>query len=460
MLTIRSLKHYFLISLLTVIMLINLIIGVSNYHESEEQVEELFDAEMAQMARVLQSLFTHGQRAQGHLEYHEKDIGAQIDNGHDEYTNLGHKYEKKLAFQIRSPEGAIILQSDSATRSPLPIQAIGYHSLTLEKDAWRTFTLIDSDSGYVIQVAQNEDVRSELTHEIALHSVIPTVLSLPVFALLIGALVSRATRHLEHISNEVKQRDAGNLEAIDLPNVPDEIAPIIAALNHLFMRVRLQSERERRFTADAAHELRTPLAAIKIQLQNALRKSQLEASHASVSKALKALDRLVELVQQLLLLSRLDQPEESLGIECVELGDVVSNVVSELYPIAQARHIDFHLDLSDKLSIQANPVLIFTLVRNFAENALRYSDAHQQIDIRVNQHQVVIRDFGPGIPDDKINQVFERFYRVEGDHGGGGAGLGLAICKEISGRYHIDVSLRNASPGLEVTLDFEPSETA
>lgn len=454
MLKIKSLKQFFLVSLLAVVTIINIAIGLINYIEIEEQVEELFDAEMAQMARTLQSLTAHTDTEDDAFLYIEQRLEALSGKHGEEYSNLGHRYEKKLAFQIWYPDGRPLLQSATAQEAGLPQQAIGFHAIVKNEQLWRTFTLQDAGNQRLIQVAQREEVRSELTQEIGAHAVLPNLLAIPLLGILIMLLVNRSTRHLQHISSQVQTLNVQNLEPINLPDVPAEILPLIHSLNQLLYRIQRQSERERKFTADAAHELRTPLAAIKVQLQSAQLKARGSAASDAIDKSLLAVDRLAHLVEQLLLLSRLDQHSSPGLNDTLKLSDVLIELISDMYPAADQIGIRLNLEVTSDAHITSNRLLLFTLLRNLIENSIRYAPAQSDVNIVLDYPRIDIRDHGPGIDTNLLEHVFERFYRVDGDQGQKGAGLGLAICKEIAHYLKLDIQLENRQPGLCASLTF------
>ena len=263
MLPTRSIRRFLLIGIASVIALGWSITAIINFSSSREQVEELFDAELAQMSRVLQAMI--GQEMSAHatpLNYADQGVlEATFDNG--ESSALGHKYERKLAFQVWSDAGQLLL----ANHLPLPTDANalheGYADLKVEGHAWHSFTLHDKAQKLWFRVAQREDVRSELTGEIALAATLPGLILTPLLLLVSAWVIRRGLAPLHQISSELKNRDYQNLSEIDHERYPLELQQPVEELNQLFRRVTESHERERRFTADAAHELRTPLAISK-----------------------------------------------------------------------------------------------------------------------------------------------------------------------------------------------------
>lgn len=463
MINVRSIRHFILITVLLTVIGGGLFSAYANYEDSKEQVEELFDAELAQMARVLQSVFNNpltpiGKNSEA-LIYEDFNFPNGVNSHtHDgnEISDDGHKYEKKLAFQVWGKEGGLILQSRSAYDVGLLRQEKGYHSVVVDRVLWRLFTLPDRQSGRWIQVAQREDVRTELTEEITEHLLMVPLIVTPLLAVVIWYFVGVAFTPLKRLSEDLSERHMGNLTPVDEANIPDEIRGLVTSINALFSRVKEQALTERRFTSDAAHELRTPLAAIKVQLQNTLRRVDNEKAADSVKKSLKALNRMIGLVEQLLLLSRLDATEVLENSEPVLLNATINSVIEELDFQLVDKQIRLNTELSTDVIVEGHDVLLHSLVKNFLDNAVRYTPDNSEITLTLNAQELVIEDSGPGIPETEIGAVFNRFYRVEGDCSQG-EGLGLAICQKIARLYGCQLQLENQSKpktGLRVRLIF------
>ena len=206
----------------------------------------------------------------------------------------------------------------------------GYENIVAQQGQWRTFTLKDETFGFWVITAQREDVRTELTSEIAINTVIPNLIMLPVLVFLIALLIRKGLSPLNEVSNALKKRGYQNLEQIPASEYPVELRYLVGELNELFMRVSEASERERRFTADAAHELRTPLSISKVHLQNIMQISQSEQVKDFVGKALVGIDRLIHMVQQLLVLSRLDAQQEQEITSPVQLNTLIHSILDDL----------------------------------------------------------------------------------------------------------------------------------
>ncbi|MCG8612214.1 MAG: ATP-binding protein, partial [Pseudomonadales bacterium] len=378
-----------------------------------------------------------------------------------EYSKLGHKYEKKLAFQIWDHENRLISQTQSAEREVLPRQTKGFNTVEGDENGWRTFTLYDAERMLWVQVAQREDVRSELTNNIAGHALIPQLILVPVLALLIWWLVGLAVQPLNLLSRQLKSRDITRSDPISDVAVPSEVMPLLAELNALFARVQAFAQREKRFTADAAHELRTPLAAVKIQLQNADRRCTDDRVSSPIQKALAAVERMIRLVEQLLELSRLDNRNILEKTVDTDVAVLLADVLDDVEQVAAMKGVRIIEHQRGAGILRVNPLLMMSLFRNLLDNAIRYTPEGGQVDVTLSDQSLIIEDHGPGIPEPMRDRVIERFFRQEGD-ASEGSGLGLAICNEIAGFYDISMHLlsrEDGATGLRVQLDFTPRKS-
>ena len=456
-LRISSLRSFLLVSILSVILLAGLLAAWANYRDTAEQVEELFDAEMAQMARTLHALLIRQSDRSLPLTYEEPPLNIGEDDDDTEYTELGHKYEKKLAFEVWRQDGTLLIQTPTAQENRLPRLNPGFHDVELNGRVWRVFTLHDARGGLWIQVAQRDDVRSELVLEIASHAIIPVVIGLPPIAVLIILLVRLGLKPLDALSRDLRRRSYAHLDPLDETGLPRELRPLVAALNDLLLRVREHAERERQVSANIAHELRTPLAGLRIQLENARRLMEAERGQGMLDKAIAALDRMHHMVEQLLLLARLDasasleQPEE------IALDTLLKSLLTEIQPLVQQHRQQIVVE-GDPAGVvwSGHAHLLFVLLRNLLDNALHYSPEGSTISIRITGQGLEILDEGPGVSEDQLERLTERFYRAGGDQDTRpGAGIGLAIAREIVRLHGLRIRFRNRTDrsGLRVILE-------
>lgn len=387
--------------------------------ESREEIDQLFDAQLAQSAQVLLGTTRH--------ELHER-----IEHGEDE-TPTSHEYEQKLAFQIWD-ESNLLMRSTAAPAIALASNQAGYSETIVNDQPWRVFTRWDAHHEFMIQIAEPLAAREALARHITLKMLLPTLIALPVLALLIWFGVGAGLQPLKRLKQEVKQRTANRLEPLAMAGVPEEVAPLAQALNDLFARLQHAFEGERRFTADAAHELRTPLAALKIQAQVALRSTDEAERHLALENVLRGVDRATRLVAQLLTLARVDPETVAVDFKPVELRSLAASVMADLEPLAHAKQIEITLEDCNACKVMGDDAQLGLLLRNLLDNAIRYTPAGGRVAVTVKNVEGIaleVRDTGPGIAETEREQVQQRFYRITGS-GEEGSGLGLSIVRRIA----------------------------
>lgn len=458
---IRSIRWFLLVMLLLLALAGSLAVGALTYFQAAHEVEELFDADLAQLARVLAGLLdpetaeTRGPELASSLA-RAGEAGGLDD---DEPTALGHPYETKLGFQLRGADGRLVFSSPEAPEEPLAPLAAGFSWEMHGGFRWRVFTLADEADANWIQVAQRADVRGELAGEIAIDLLVQSLLGLPVLLLIVPLIVVAAFAPVQRIAAELRARTPGNLHPIDTQRVPEEVRGLVGSLNHLFRRLAMAFEAERRFTADAAHELRTPIAALLVHAENARRTRSEEARAASLDRITTGARRLQRLVEQLLTLSRLD-PDAGLGEwQQVDLAAVAADEARQAGAQAERAGVRLECDFRSLPPVHGNGVMLGVLVRNLIDNALRHSPPGGRVRLsgrRVAESvEFVVEDEGPGVPPALRERVLERFYRAPGQRGEG-SGLGLSIVRRIAEIHGATLRLDDAAPGLSVVVAFAP----
>ncbi len=321
----------------------------------------------------------------------------------------------------------------------------------------------------LVQVAETLNKRAELANEIVKGVILPQFIVLPLAVTLIWFGLARGLVPLADLSQRIGTRKPGDLSPIDPGAVPEEVAPLIRAINQLMLRLDASLKGQQRFIANAAHQLRTPLAGLKTQTELALRQSTHAADarelRTSLTQMLLSTERAARMVNQLLALTRAERggAGQSLPtITHVRLDALVRDQVCEWVPTALARRIDLGCDeeRAAAIEIDGDPVLLAELVGNLIDNALRYTPGGGVINVHVRPPAaetptvgatLIVEDSGPGIPEEERELVFERFYRVLGSDPEGrnldGSGLGLAIVREIAAKHHARVSIGDAPGG-------------
>jgi two-component system sensor histidine kinase QseC len=360
----------------------------------------------------------------------------------------GHAYETKLAFQARAADGRLLLRSESGPEAPLAPLAPGFVDVEIDGLKWRVFTL-HAPSGHWYQAGELSDIRAEIAGEIATGTLTPLLIALPTLALLVWAVISWACAFLERVSNEIHTREADKLTPLAIRRVPVEIQGLVSAVNELLARLAAALGRERQLIADAAHELRTPVAALRIHAEN-LRSATSDAERDDSQRRVEAgVVRLERALAQMLTLSRVESATANASRTDVDLTAVVRARMDDLAHLAGERGIRSALDLA-AVRVPGDQVALEALVRNLLENALRYSPVGGTVAVQLQQRDrqalLVVEDAGPGIPAEARERVFERFHRELGT-GAEGSGLGLAIVAQVLAAHRGSVQL-DASPTL------------
>lgn len=414
--------------------------------EARDEVDKLFDAQLAQSAQAILTITRH--------EIHER-----LEHGSDEAQEPGqtvfHQYEQPLVFQLWNQDGRLLQRSPDAPESMMASPAAGYQVVSFHNQSWRVLVRFDHAAQLMVQVAEPLDGRERLARHIVLQILLPILLAMPLLALLIWWFVGTGLKPLQRISRELQSRQAYRLDQLELKNVPEEAIPLATALNDLFMRLGQAFDNERRFTADAAHELRTPLAALKVQAQVALRSTDDQERQTALEKVVQGVDRTTRLVAQLLTLARVDPESAASQYVRLTVKPVAEQVLNELMPLAESRNIRLQLQ-GTGFAINGDPDQLAVLLRNLLDNALRYTPegGEVQLLLHADDGRIEIADSGPGIAPELRERVMERFYRIPGNTQTG-SGLGLAIAKRIAELHGAVITLATSSSGgLSVLVEF------
>jgi signal transduction histidine kinase len=425
-----TLRVRLLLSLLAVLVIAALAMGGSVYWNVLRQTESLFDYQLRQMALSLRDQGEIGPEDARALADGQLDYVIQIwrEDGHEVYATQ--------------------LQTEPPARAVL-----GFADIPAGGIVWRTFGVETRDR--VIQVAQPERVRHERAAQAALRSVVPLLAVAPALALVIGWLVSRSLAPLQRLAVEVRARDSGSLQALPVVDLPDEVLPLVQSLNALLDRLGAALAAQRHFVGDAAHELRSPLTALKLQVQ-VLRRAPDDASRDDAARALTAgVDRATRLVEQLLALARSEAgpPREAVA---APLAELVRQAMADVGPFAAARGTTLELDVADGADALAvtGDADVSVLARNLIDNAVRYSPHGGHVSVWVGADAahpsaplLQVDDDGPGIPEADREMVFDRFVRRDNAADQTGSGLGLAIVRQVALRQGADVALSESPAG-------------
>lgn len=434
----HSLRARLLWLLLAVVLAGTLTQGLFAYRTALAEADEIFDYHMQQMALSLRAGLPAG--AVGL-------ISPDIDGASDEFV-----------VQIWSADGLRIFQS--GPRAGLPQHAVlGFSEVQARGTRYRVLSV--QIRGQVVQVAQDLAVRHQMARTLALRTVAPTLLMAPLLMLIVWWVVTRSLAPVSRVRRQIARRQSADLEPVSEDGLPDEIRPLVRELNGLFGRVREAFEAQKSFVADAAHELRSPLAALKLQVQGLRRAGDDETRERAAARLEAGIDRASRLVEQLLVLAR-HQAAAGTPAQAHSLTELARQAVANAAVAAQARTIDLGLAPSDEAAIACQPDAIEMLLRNLIDNAVKYTPPGGTVTVQVRALAdgvlLSVDDSGPGIAAADRERVLDRFYRAPGTEATG-SGLGLAIVKAVADLHGAALSLTDSPElgGLRVELRFAPA---
>ena len=444
----RSIRGRLLGWLFAGVVLIGVVGGLIVYHNALVEADAFFDYQLRQTALILRD------------EPVEYSLSQQLPPSDAAYD---------FVVQVWTLDGLRIYHL-SRPHSVLPsATTLGFSTVSTSEGLWRVFGAQASTK--VVQVAQPMRVREQQAVDLALKTLRPFALLLPGLGILIWVAVGSALQPLQRLTTLVKARHVDALDPLPNERLPEDVRPLVDALNDLLVRLGSALDRERAFMADAAHELRTPLTALHLQI-GALARAANETERNEAMEQLSAgMQRSIRLVEQMLSLAR-QEPRVERPLVPIPLADIARDVVTELVPLADAKQIDLGISSSQPEIVLGNADALRTLTRNLVDNAVRYTPAGGRVDVSVESRgtppQGVLRvvDNGPGIPPDERLRVLDRFYRRPGTSPPG-SGLGMAIVKAIADVHGATLELASGpdDKGLAVTVVFPtnmalPSHTA
>ena len=399
--------------------------GVSTYLLARDEANSLADYQLQQTALSLRD----------HAEAEDVRLRGGIP---DEAL--------EMLVQIWGREGARLYLSDPRASMP-GISRLGFADVDAQEGRYRVFSM--QAGSQVIQVAQPLWVRERLAAQLAIRTLWPFALLLPLVAALVWITVGRGLAPLERVAHEVRRRSSSSLAPVREAGLPDEVLPLAHALNDLLARLERTLDAQRAFVADAAHELRTPLAALHLQAQLlAQAKSEGERNDALASLR-EGIDRAIRLAQQLLALARAEEAVDAAGGPA-RIDDVAREAIRQLTVPAQAKGIDLGLSRAEPVQVDCDPGALTTLVANLIDNAVRYTPARGEVNVSAfaegDVAVIAVEDTGPGIPPEERERVFDRFFRRAGTEGDG-SGLGLAIARRVAERAQGSIALEEATGG-------------
>lgn len=420
-----SLQRRLLLYLLICAPLVWVVALLVSVQTTRHEVNELFDTELIRLARQVQVTLRPG-----HDPEQPPMPGPPGDTGESDVTDL--------AVAVWDRQGRRLLADREGVLLPRRAEAVGFVDSVLEQEVWRVYYLQSRDGQWLVAAGQKAYERDEIIFDLALGHLVPWLLMLPVLLAAMAWAVRRSLAPLRELTHELQFRDAQDLRPVSAARAPTELQPVVGAINGLLGRVGAAFERERRFTADAAHELRTPLAVLRAQW-DVLRRARDEEERSRAESQLSAgLVRLDRLVNQLLSLSRIEArgaaPD---GVDEIDWAALVEQAVNDCLPLVERRDIELELEPSASgrpLPLQGDPTLLGVMLRNLLDNAVRYAPRGTLVRLRLRPERLEIENDGDPIPPERAARLGERFLRPDGQEETG-SGLGVSIAQSVAAQH-------------------------
>jgi two-component system OmpR family sensor kinase len=434
----HSLRGRLLWLLLAAISIAAVVQAAIAYRTALDNADQIFDYHMQQMALALRS-------------------SAPLSNSEVNPAAVADAENNELMVQVWTPDGVQVFRTVSSAR--LPQHAVlGFSNVHENNTTYRVFSI--QTPTQTLQVAQDMAVRRNMAGTMALRTVGPIAVMMPILMLVVWWVVSGSLQPVARVRAQVAARQADDLSPVSEAGLPDEVLPLVQELNLLFGRVKTAFEAQQHFVADAAHELRTPLAALKLQALSLERADSGEAREVAVGRLTAGIERATRLVEQLLVLARQEASAASGARSApVDLAEIARRAVADMAGAAQGKGVDLGLQHAEPAPVTGQADALTIMMRNLVDNAIKYTPAGGTIDVEVRAGGqgplLCVQDSGPGIPAEERERVFDRFYRIAGSEANG-SGLGLAIIKAIAERHGAQLSLGQSERlgGLKVEIRF------
>ncbi len=419
---------------------------------ARHEVDELFDTEMIRLARQVQVAVA-------------LPAGGSAPTPADAASS-GESDMRDLAIAVWDAQGRLGIADREGVRLPYRPDAAGFVDLQIEGEAWRVYYLQSFDGSRLVAAGQRVYERDELSYDLTLSQLLPWLAMLPILLVAMAWAVRRSLTPVEQLSAELRARGADELQPVRVEAAPIELRPLLDAMNGLFRRIEAVLAHERRFTADAAHELRTPLAVLRAQwdvLRRAAPGAERERAEAQLDRGLARLDRLVT---QMLALARLESDSSAVAQRDIAWPEIVAQAMGDCLALAERRRVELACEgleggARPPLALLGDPDLLTVLLRNLLDNAVRYATPGSTVVLRFREHALEVENDAEPIAPAQFDQLGERFHRAEGQDESG-SGLGLSIVRRVAALHGLSVRFepRADGRGLKVTVGFAPAEGA
>lgn len=416
-------------------------LAVATFVDARYHAGRIFDAQLEEYAEVLSSIVAH-----------------EIFEVAGETTTIQHEVGHACTYQVYSLAGELLLRSHSAPGQPLATRE-GFSEVTIDGIAWRALKRTMPARHFTIIVAHDIEERGAAAREFALHLLLPLGIGLPMIAIVLWLGVARSLTPLNRLAGEVRARDPERLGPVYAGEVPEEVSPLVDALNQLFRRLGRSFENERRFTGDAAHELRNPLAALRTQAEVALTTGDEDRRRRALEQVVAGAERATRLVEQLLTLARLDAAHAE-SKSFADLARVSHEAADAMQDLADEKRIEIDVEVGEGVGhVRGDADMLFMLLRNLLENSLRHTPEGGRVRVGVaadgGKTTLSVEDSGPGVPAELRERIFDRLFRAP-DALSGASGLGLSIARRIVELHGGTIAARQGATlgGLEVLASF------
>lgn len=459
----KSIRQYLLLGMFASLLLAFMVSLLISYRAINYEIAEVYDAQLVQDARFIEGFLNQKSYKINwlHISQSLAHINQLSFNQGEEANADGHSYERKMAIQVWDNQGNLLLTTPNAPQHALSPLKKGFFRQQHNNNDWYIYSHQIPNNKYWLLVAERADIRNEIAEKMLSSLLVGSLMSLLLIAVLISWIIKNGLAPLNQLSKAMQARDLDYLQPIQLSQTPPhELKPVLQALNHLLQRLDEGVERERRFLAAAAHELRTPLAVLKLQLQVAQQASTLNEMRQGVDNALLGVNRSTHTVEQLLTLARIEANKQTLQREGIDMITLAQEVVANLFPLALDKQQDIELLYTQETVLYTgNRLLLSILLRNLLSNAIYYSPIHAQISVKVealnNGVLWAVYDSGQGVPAEDIPRLMQRFYRHQQSKDSVGTGLGLSIVQKVVELHQGKVNIYNQKAGglaVEVVL--------
>lgn len=402
-----------------------LAIAFLTYRDTHRGIDTLLDAHLQQATRLLVTQAGHELDEGRDLE----EVALEEDDDHSPYRTA-------VAFQVRrADDGALLLRSANAPNAPLAGATKGFSDSITGGTHWRVYTASDPEHELLFHVAENHATREAIAGKVAWRTLAPLLVALPLFGMLVWWLVGRALRPLDRLGDELAGRSPTDLRPVRGGPLPLELVGLVERLDALLQRIRDSLDSERRFTSHAAHELRTPVSAMRAQTEVALGTADASVRDAALHQSLRACDRMSRLVTQLLVLARADDIAALPARALCRLDLLAEKVLADVASEEVADSVNLSLDAPAAVAVEGDAALLEALIRNLTENAVRHGGPGANVCVAVTARDgcalLTVEDDGPGVPPEVLDQLGRRFFRGP-EARVSGTGLGLSIVLRIA----------------------------